>query len=283
MRENIYSNNYSDIIEDFPILSRKEELEIAKVILKYKGGKIKYAAREKLFNSNLRLVLKEAYYHRSKSNVPLDDLISAGSEGLWIATERFNPKKFKTKFSTYSIPWIRLGIYRLLNTFEHVVSVPIHVKVKNKKYREITAKDKIELTDKELMIELDVSKKSLGNIRVSRPLGVSLDQECSVGGDGTKKIIRDIVPDIKVLRPDVIALQKERKEIIHAALEILSPVEKDILISRYLKGAKDNLNKLGKKWGVTGERVRQIEHKALLRLKKRIKSRTVFNIDVRGA
>jgi RNA polymerase primary sigma factor len=265
-------NSYQTLIEEFPVLTREQEREILDIINKYKGGKAKREAKELLFNSNVRLVMKEA--SRYKSLLPLADLMNAGCEGLWIATNRFNPK-FKHKFSTYAVPWIRVKIFRLLSVLGTMVYIPANVQSKSYKYKNLMEKD-ANLTDKQLMEELQVNKKGLYKIKMAQHSTLSLNYTYSDKDKESESALEDFLPDDKALNPRISAEIQDTKHIIHDALEELEPVQKDILIERYLSGEKTNLSTLGKKWNISGERVRQIEFQAFKKLRKKLKNKTTF-------
>lgn len=264
---------YTDIIAQNPILSRKEEAELVKIIKTFKTGKRKQAAREKLFNSNIRLVLKEANYFNKCACITIDDLIGAGSEGLCLAIDNFNPKKFKTKFSTYAVYWIRQRIFILLNIFGKQVYVPAHINSKAIQYRKMQREREDMPTDQEIMKMLKISKNSLRGIRFIQQPILSLDQEYSKGVDGGFVTLRDKLFVNKDDRPDYVALKTEDRAVVREAVEDLTEVEKKVLDARYLKHDPENLAVVGKRLKLTGERIRQIEKKALGKLKRRLKNK----------
>lgn len=270
------NQKYASITQDYPILSRREERKFLKVVHKFKKGKQKQEAREHLFNCNLRLVLKYAHYYHNNSKVPLEDLVSAGSEGLCMAIDRFRPYKYKTKLSTYAVLWIKLMIFRLLRSFGMAVYVPSHIVEKSNQYQSIMSKKDTDLSDKELMSELNVTEKGLRNIRSSRISVLFIDQKVFRGDGGESQTVGSFIPDKKAITADDYLMTKERKEVIREMLDKLDPVSRDILESRYLKYSKVNLEDVGKKYKISGERVRQIEYKALKLLKRRLKKKNFF-------
>ena len=266
---------YRSIIDSNPVLSRKEESEIIRNIYKQKDEKAKNAAREVLFNSNIRLVLKEV--SKYSKYIPITDLMNAGCEGLWIATGRFDPK-FKTKFSTYATPWVRLKIYQLVNTLGTMVHIPSNIKNKSHKYKSIMSDDR-ELDDKEIMEELQVSKKGLAKIRYAqgKQSTLSLDHEYSIGDGGAT--LSDFIADDTSNNPSVECQLKDRKDMIKVLLNGLPPIQRDVLMYRYLMDGKMNLSEIGEKWNISGERVRQIELKALRKLRFRIKNKIDLGVE----
>lgn len=267
---------YSKLMGKYPVLSKKEEQELTEVINRYRENDAKYygAAKEFLFHSNIRLVLKEA--KRYKNIVPLEDLMGAGCEGLWIATEKFNPQ-YKTKFSTYAMPWIKLHLYRTLNSLGTMVYIPMNVKSQSYKYQSLIKKDK-KLTDEELREELNVTQKGLSKIRLAQHKILSLDRTYdNDNGDGDTTLA-SYLPNEKDANPSLEIQLDERREVILEAMKGLSEVQRDILLLRYLDCDKSNLSTIGKKWNITGERVRQIEFQALKKMRRRLKSKMNFKV-----
>jgi len=198
--------------------------------------------------------------------------------GLCLAIDRFNPRKYNNRFSTYAVPWIKLKIFREITESHSMVHVPPHVAYQTRQYRRIM-KDQDEdmaLTDKELMERLDVNERGLRNVRMAQNSIFSLSEVRYADEDGHETTVGETIADTKSPSAPKILYEQERKEIIHKALAKLDPLHRDILMCRYLKNSKDGLGKLGKKYGITGERIRQIEFKALKKLRFRLKKMTTF-------
>jgi len=278
MQYNETYNNYNEIIDANPILSRDEELALVNIIKEFKSGKQKAAAREKLINSNIRLVLKEACYYSRNSGVPQEDLFMAGIEGLCIAIDRFNPGKYGTKLSTYANHWIKLMIYRLMSDYSSNVHVPNHIIEQARNYRKNYKDIESTLTNKELMKELDVTERGLRNIRMAQARVTSLNAPLYVDDSGHEQTIEDLIADTKTPDPADMLLQKDLRRRLAKELSRLDPEAIDILTRRYLLDKKEDLNHIGKQLKITGERVRQIEYKALKLLRRRIKSRLSFGV-----
>lgn len=270
------NQKYTSITQDYPVLTQIEERKLFRVIHKFKKGKQKQEARERFFNCNFRLVLKNAHYYHNNSHVPLEDLVSAGSEGLCMAIDRFRPYKYKTKFSTYAVYWIKLKIFQLLKSFGMAVYVPSHIVEKSNQYRKAMNKKDTGLLDKELMEELNLTEKALRNVKRSCISVLCLDQEIISRHGGGSRTIGSLVPDERMRPADDYLMTKERKEIIRETLNDLDPVSKDILKSRYFKHSKDTLDDVGKKYKISGERVRQIEYQALKLLRRRLTRKNFF-------
>lgn len=259
---------YDSIIKDHPFLTREEELGLSNIINKFKSGKPYQDARDNLFCSNIRLVLNEAKKYRF-NNVDYEDMVSAGFEGLIIAIDRFNPQKFKTKLSTYATHWIHLKITRFINENINPVYVPANVIQKSRQYNK---KDRESLSEKDLMKELNLSKAALKNVRMSNVKAVSMDKELTDSNNEAyaDNTLRNIIASSEPTS-DELCLSNDNKCNVMAALGELTPVQQDILTSRYLGGEKENLKDIGKRHGLTGERVRQIEFKALKQIRKNLK------------
>jgi len=273
MEEKNYMSAYTSVIEENPILSRKEELDLLKTMANKSKNKSKIA-REKLFNSNLKLVIKQAnhYHYFSKSSISLEDLVEAGIEGLAIAIDRFDVSS-GNKLSTYAIPWINLKIFQLMKTFSSPVYIPDNIIEKSNHYKKIN-RDSNKVTDKSLMKELNVSEKCLSKIRLSQFNTISLDDDSAINHKDGSSSIREIIPDNNVKPVDSNLQENDRKIIIATALSKLTPIQRDILTERYLGVDKQNLKSISQKHGITCERVRQIEAKALRRLRMRMKELT---------
>jgi len=269
---------YAKIAREFPVLSRKDERKLLNTIRKYKSGKLKQEARETLFNSNIKLVLKQAHRYGYFPHISLEDLVSAGCEGLAIAIDRFDVEK-KTKFSTYAIPWIQLKIYKVLNTCM-VVHIPSNVLSGSYKYKKIMKSD-FQLTDKELMEELKVSENGLRKVRIAQYRTLSLNQTAKRGeGDGSySPTYETLIPDQNAACPSSLLASKEKREVIRAVVEGLPPVQREIIVSRYFTGKKVNLDSIGKKYKITGERVRQIEVIALNKMKRKLRNKVDFTVE----
>ena len=274
---------YSKMANDFPLLTIKDEKRLLRTIRKYKTGKQRQEARELLFKSNIRLVMKYAYRYSNFPNVDLDDLVSAGTEGLIIAIDGFDIRK-KTRFSTYAVPWIQVKINNTLRSFGSSVYIPMNVLAGFHKYRKMEQNSGDdcqlnELSDKELMKELKISKLGLSKVRMAqyRNQGTSLNQEIRGENDNPgESTYESIIPDKNADLASEVLVTKEKREIINDVVKDLTPVQQDIIIKRYLTGKKTNLSSIGKKYKITGERVRQIERIALRKMRKKLKSRLGF-------
>ena len=278
---NATMRDYTKVIGISPMLTKKEEWALGKTICKLKSGKIRQAAREKLFNANLKLVLKRAHYYSIHAKAPFADLVQAGMEGLGNAIDRYNPIKFKTRFSTYATSWIQLKIFHTLSEFENMVYVPQSIALKSREYKKILAfEGGKELNNNSLMELLQTSEYVLRNIKAVNSSIISLDNTPFVKNDSySKSTLKDTILDPKHISVSDCMVKEEVKETLKVALDGLEPIQREILVLRYLDdNEKNGLQKLGRKYNLTGERIRQIEYKALKKLRRRLKNKSFFKI-----
>lgn len=269
-----YIRSFKEIIKNNPLLTSEQEKELINTMRTHNNAKIRTKALHKLFNSSIRLVLKEAYHYCRVSCFELNELIGAGNEGLGEAIKRFEPKH-NTRLSTYAMPWIKKSILDTLYGFGTSMAIPNHVIHKAAEYKRILEdKENEGLTDEELSKKLHISKKLLRRIKSIKFVPISLnDDRYTLDGDST---LQDIIPDPKAVMPSDSMVKNEKMKTVLSALNLLKPLERDVIMARYLdgetEGDKENLRDIGKRFGITGERVRQIEFKAFKILRKRLKN-----------
>ena len=280
---------YYKKIDSFELLSAEREIELAETIRKYKSGKQKQEAREELMNHNLRLVVTFAFefynkensfiYGKGKSELTIMDMINAGNVGLMRAVDLYNPKKFKTRFSTYAVAWIKEGMLSLVYSYNSVVHVPAHIVSGSSKYRKIKEEDKDEtLSDKEIMKSLKVTKEVLKNIKNSKVTSFSGDSVAKDNDDDGVTTYRDFIPDSKQESPFEMTANKDNMEVILKALKVLDPVSRDIIKEQFLNPKKMRLQDLGKRHNISGERVRQIKYKALKKMRWQLKGKSTLHM-----
>ncbi len=254
---------YLNEIGRFPLIDAEEEVRLGRLIKK--GDQ---SARRKLAEANLRLVVSIAKKYMGRG-LGLLDLIQEGNVGLFRAVDKFDPEK-GFKFSTYATWWIRQGVTRAIADQARTIRVPVHmVETINRfthTFRRLTQELAREPLMEELALELDMDIRKVRQImRISQDI-LSLDSP--VGGE-EDTTLGDFVEDDKYLTPDKSANLILLKENLYEMLDFLTPRERKIIIMRFgLDGGEiHTLEEVGKEFGVTRERVRQIEAKTLEKLR----------------
>ena len=251
----------------------REELAIGKVSNKRRSElrlliEDGWAAREHLVTANSRLVISVAKKYMSRG-VPFLDLIQEGNIGLIRATKKFDYRRGH-KFSTYATWWIRQAVTRAIADQGRTIRVPVHMGDQiNKLLRtqhQLTQKLGRDPSVEELAIALDVLPKKVENmIQVSRrPLSLETPTD-----NEDDSVLGDFIEDNDIPAPDETATYNLLREHLEIVMDSLPPREVRILQLRYglLDGQAYTLEEVGRKMGVTRERVRQIEAQALSRLR----------------
>jgi len=249
-----------------PLLTPKEEVELARRI---KKGDQK--AREQMIRANLRLVVKIARDYEA-FGLPLLDLINEGNIGLMKGVERFDPKK-GAKLSTYAAWWIKQSIKRALANQSKTIRLPVHIVDKLFHLRRAAARlEEVqgrEPTDEELAEELGYAVARVRQLRRAALRPTSL--EAPLGDDETNRVA-DVVKDENADTPYEQLEEKTNGQLIREMVGTLDPREQAIVRQRFgLDGdERKTLQEIGEQFGVTRERIRQIEEIALRKLRKRI-------------
>jgi RNA polymerase primary sigma factor len=250
------------------LLTPQEEIVLAAKIKK--GDK---KARELMIKANLRLVVKIARDYEG-IGLPLLDLISEGNIGLMKAVERFDPKK-GGKLSTYGSWWIKQSIKRALANQSKTIRLPVHLVDKISKMRRVGMKLQEELgrepTDEELADELDMTAARVRQMRMAAIRPASLDAPI---GDDDSNNFSDVVEDEAATSPYDNLEDKTVTGMLQEMVKHLDTRESTILRYRFgLDGGPEKtLEEVGVKFGVTRERVRQIQNLALRKLRKMIEN-----------
>jgi len=248
------------------LLTPQEEIELAAKIKK--GNK---AAREHMIKANLRLVVKIARDYEG-IGLPLLDLISEGNIGLMKAVERFDPSK-GGKLSTYGSWWIKQSIKRALANQSKTIRLPVHLVDKISKMRKTGMKLQEEFgrepNDEELAAELGTTAARVSQMRSASIRPASLDAPV---GDDDSNTYSEIVEDDRAVNPYDELEDKTVTGMLQDMVKHLDDREATILRFRFgLDGGNEKtLEEVGEKFGVTRERVRQIQNLALRKLRKMI-------------
>jgi RNA polymerase primary sigma factor len=257
-------NVYMQEVGQFPLINEKQELELARRISQGDA-----AARQELCNANLRLVVSIAKRHMGRG-LSFMDLIQEGNIGLLKAVDKFDTSK-GCRFSTHASWWIQQAISRAISNTGRTVRIPAHlVETINKMKRvasELTVKNGYEPSPKELADALDTDEETIKHwFKISEDI-VSLDVKIKDDEDGT---IGELIEDKSLSNPIGNILLEEQKEIFKNVLDTLTQRESDILQYRY--GLKTDepktLEEIGGIYGLTKERIRQIESAALRKLRQ---------------
>lgn len=254
-------------IGKIPLLTPEEEADLAKRIVK--GDK---KAKDKMVESNMRLVVSIAKRYGGRG-LDFLDLIQEGNTGLLRAVEKFDPDK-GFKFSTYATWWVRQAITRAIADQARTIRIPVHmVETINKVLRtsrKLTSELNREPTNEEIAKELDMEPEKIDYVMRIKQDIASLDASVGREGDDEDSVLGDFVEDEERDSPEDSAANQILKEQLSEIIATLSEREQKIIRLRFgIGGGRPHtLEEVGAEFDVTRERIRQIEAKALSKLRK---------------
>ncbi|MBA3534600.1 MAG: sigma-70 family RNA polymerase sigma factor [Ardenticatenales bacterium] len=232
-------------------------------------------ARQRMIRANLRLVVSVATRYRGYG-VPLADLIQEGNMGLMHAIDKFEPER-GNKFSTYATWWIRHAVGRAIADQGRTIRLPVHMAEKIRKVKEaafrVSQRTGNEATLSQIAAELELTQEKVEELLQFSQHPISF--EAPVSDEEGSATLGDFLPDQNSTTPFDVALDNGIHEDIREALSSLTPREAKIIHLRYglRDGREHTLEEVGQKYGLTRERIRQIEKDALRKLRHPSRSR----------
>ncbi|NQU82789.1 MAG: RNA polymerase sigma factor RpoD/SigA [Parcubacteria group bacterium] len=266
-------------IDKYPLLTPRQEKALTKKLAESeKDSDIYNASIKELIEKNLRLVVNIAkkYFQAVDAYLPGIDLIQEGNVGLIRAAEKFDPKR-GCKFSTYAVWWINQSISRAIKNQARTIRLPVHapeeIKKLNKAHNEIEKRKgtiNIDNLAKEMCIKPSAVERIIGAKILNESKSFSLNDPLSLKNSGENRGERSkIIEEDNSISSEDEVIFKELQERINTALEILKPREVEIIKLRFglVDGSEWTLQDIGTRFGVTRERIRQIEEAVLEKLR----------------
>ncbi len=254
---------YLKEIGQYPLITASDEKDLARRI---QAGDIE--AKNLLAKANLRLVVSIAKKYVGRSpDLTLLDLIQEGNLGLFRAVDKFDWTK-GYKFSTYATWWIRQAITRALADQSRTIRVPVHMVETIAKYKQVVRRLSHDLgrdpLPDEIATEMDMAVEKIYQIEKIEQDVISLESPVGDDSDDGKSTLQDFIPDDKILSPDQESSRRILRDQVNMILGDLSEKERKILEMRHglNDGITHTLEEVGREFGVTRERIRQIEAKA---------------------
>lgn len=257
--------NYIKEISQYPTLSSKEEKEVAK---QAKSGNIE--AKQKLIQSNLKLVVTIARKAIHSSNLPMIDLIQEGNLGLMVAADKFN-YKLGYKFATYASWWIKQAMFKAISEQSHCMKIPVYIQETLSKFSKIKSEmEKLEnkiVKNEEVAEKMNIPANKIDTFLNAYTKTISI--ESSIEKENGKEInVSEMIADNKKSVYETIEFENLKKDI-ESVISTLKIREQDVVKMRYGIGdtARHTLEEIGNLYGVTKECIRQTEIRALNKLR----------------